>query len=224
MARMSEVAARLRSQRRVWAHPGSSHDRIVRLALIVLPIGDRRARAHSWSLAPLFMGGDVSFVLDKNKVAMSARSGCASTSAEYRGHDEKGQPFPLHAGSAVQKSSAEPIVQLRDLARRRSRCPTGPPRSPPIADATTWTPNGSRSTARSSFQTSDGYTLNTHDATVDLKTRVMQSGGAVTGNTPTGTFSGDKLTADPGAPYHPHRWQCPLADHCRGARIGADDP
>jgi lipopolysaccharide export system protein LptC len=46
------------------------------------------------------------------------------------------------------------------------------------------------------FQTADGYVLNTHDATVDLKTRQMESGGAVTGNTPTGVFSANKLTAD----------------------------
>ena len=34
---MSESARRIRSQRQVWAAPGSSHDRIVRIALIVLP-------------------------------------------------------------------------------------------------------------------------------------------------------------------------------------------
>ena len=46
------------------------------------------------------------------------------------------------------------------------------------------------------FRTADGYTLNTSDATVDLKTRRMQSGGAVTGNTPMGSFSGDRMSAD----------------------------
>ena len=46
------------------------------------------------------------------------------------------------------------------------------------------------------FRTSDGYTLDTHDATVDLKTRRMHSGGAVSGTTPMGIFSGNKLTAD----------------------------
>jgi lipopolysaccharide export system protein LptC len=46
------------------------------------------------------------------------------------------------------------------------------------------------------FKTSDGYTLDTHDATVDLKTRRMQSGGAVSGTTPMGVFSGNRLTAD----------------------------
>jgi lipopolysaccharide export system protein LptC len=46
------------------------------------------------------------------------------------------------------------------------------------------------------FQTSDGYVLNTNNATVDLKTRKLESGGAVTGNTPSGVFSANKLTAD----------------------------
>src|SRR3546814_10627500 len=38
------------------------------------------------------------------------------TRAEYRGQDAKGQPFALLAGSAVQKSSAEPIVRMTDLS------------------------------------------------------------------------------------------------------------
>src|SRR3546814_10060578 len=38
------------------------------------------------------------------------------TRAEYRGQDTKGRPFALVAGSAVQKSSAEPIVRMTDLS------------------------------------------------------------------------------------------------------------
>ncbi|WP_407829732.1 hypothetical protein, partial [Staphylococcus aureus] len=62
-------------------------------------------------MAPLTTGGDVSFVLDKNKVEV-AKERLKIQAARYRGADQKGQPFELTAGSAIQKSSAEPIVRL----------------------------------------------------------------------------------------------------------------
>ena len=40
------------------------------------------------------------------------------TEALYRGEDSKGQPFSLRAGSAVQKSSAEPVLKMTDLQGR----------------------------------------------------------------------------------------------------------
>ena len=190
---MSEVAVRVRSQKRAWAHPGSSHDRLVRTALWVLPAGIGVLSAFL-VLAPLLMGGDASFVLDKNKVAM-AQERLRIDSAEYRGQDTKGQAFKLHAGEAVQHSSAEPIVQMRGLSAEIN-LPEGP---------ASLTANQGRYDIDKEqvavdgplrFQTSDGYSLDTHDATVDLKTRRMQSGGAVSGTTPMGVFSGNKLTAD----------------------------
>lgn len=190
---MSEVAVRIRSQKRSWAHPGSSHDRLVRTALWILPVCIGILSAFL-VLAPLMMGGDMSFVLDKNRVDI-ARERLRIESAVYRGQDAKGQPFRLHAGSAVQQSSAVPIVQLNDLSAE-IKLPEGP---------ASITANQGRYDMEKEqvavegpikFQTSDGYTLNTNDATVDLKTRRMQSGGAVTGQTPMGVFSGNKLTAD----------------------------
>lgn len=190
---MSEVAARLRSQRRSWAHPGSNHDRLVRLSLVFLPIGIGVLTAFLVT-APLFMGGDVSFVFDKNKVAMADERQHIEA-ADYRGQDNKGQPFQLHAGSAIQKSSAEPIVQLKDL-KAQITLPEGP--ASVVADRGRYDMNSQKVALEGPirFQTSDGYTLNTNDSTIDLKTRQMESGGAVTGNTPTGTFSANKLTAD----------------------------
>lgn len=190
---MSEVAARLRSQKRSWAHPGSGHDRVVRLSLILLPIGIGVLSAFL-VLAPLLTKGDVSFVLDKNKVDMATER-LRLESAEYRGEDQKGQPFRLNAGSAIQKSSAEPIVQLRDLTAE-IRLPEGP--ATLKADRGHYDLNKEQvsSDGPIRFQTADGYLLDTENATVDLKTRRMQSGGAVTGKTPTGVFSANKLTAD----------------------------
>jgi lipopolysaccharide export system protein LptC len=192
-ASMSDVAARLRSQKRGWAHPGSSHDRIVRLGLIILPVGIGVLGAFL-VVAPLLMGGDVSFVLDKNKVDVSPER-LRIDAAEYRGADDKGRPFHLHAGSAVQRSSLEPIVRLNDLSAE-IRLDTGLASLRAERGQYDMTSQKVAVNGPLKFQTSDGYVLNTHDATVDLKTRRMESGGAVTGNTPTGVFSANKLTAD----------------------------
>lgn len=190
---MSEIAQRLQSQRRAWAHPGSSHDRIVRWALYVLP-GAIGILAAWLVLAPLFAGGDVSFVLDKNKVDVASER-LHIQAAEYRGEDAKGQTFRLKAGSAVQKSSAEPIVRLNDLSAEIG-FPEGP--ASLRADTGRYDINSQQVTVEGPihFRTTDGYTLDTHDATVDLKTRKMQSAGAVSGRTPMGVFSGDRMSAD----------------------------
>lgn len=192
-SRMSELAIRTRSQKRSWAHPGSSHDRLIRAAMTVLPIGIGVLGAFL-VVAPLVMGGDVSFMLDKNKVEFASER-LRIESADYRGEDAKGQPFRLHAGSAIQQSSAEPIVQLHDLSAEIT-LPEGPASLKANQGRYDMTKEQVAVEGPIRFQTSDGYTLDTHDATVDLKTRKMASGGAVSGTTPMGTFSGNQLTAD----------------------------
>ncbi len=190
---MSEVAARLQSQRRAWAHPGSSHDRLVRLLLIVLPIAIA-VLAVGLVVSPLMTTAEVSFVLDKNKVDVASER-LRVQSAEYRGEDAKGQAFKLNAGSAVQKSSTDAEVQLNDLNAQLG-LPEGP--ATVRADKGRYNLQNDQVAIDGpiAFRTADGYTLDTHDATLDLKTRQLTSGGAVTGRTPTGTFSGNKLTAD----------------------------
>jgi lipopolysaccharide export system protein LptC len=166
---------------------------MVRLSLVVLPLGIGVLAAFLVT-APLLMGGDVSFVLDKNKVDI-AQERLRIESAEYRGADASGRAFHLHAGSAIQRSSAEPVVQLNDLSAE-IRLEEGP--ASIRADRGHYDLNTQRVAVDGPlrFKTADGYTLNTHDATVDLKSRKLQSGGAVSGNTPTGTFSANRLTAD----------------------------
>lgn len=190
---MSEIAVQERSRRKRWARPGSSHDRIVRTLLSILPAGIGVLGAFL-VMAPLFMGGDVSFMLDKNKVDVASER-LRIQSARYRGADAKGQAFVLQAGSAVQKSSAEPVVQMQELAAG-IRLPDGPARLT--------APRG-RYDMRSEqvdvlgpiqFRAANGYSLDTTNATVDLKTRRLRSGGAVTGTTSMGNFSGDRLDAD----------------------------
>ncbi|WP_375397745.1 LPS export ABC transporter periplasmic protein LptC [uncultured Sphingomonas sp.] len=190
---MSDVARRVRSRRQLWAAPGGSHDRMVVLARIALPsmVG---AIAATMVLLPLTGGGDVSFVLDKNKVEV-AKERLRLQAATYRGEDGRGRPFELQAGSAVQKSSADPVVEIDRLAARINLA-DGP--------ASFAAPRGRYDMNKQSlnvpgavtFNGPGGYLLETSDATVDLKSRQMQSGGAVSGTVPQGTFTADQMTAD----------------------------
>jgi lipopolysaccharide export system protein LptC len=190
---MSEIAVQERSRRKRWARPRSSHDHIVRLLLMVLPAGIGVLGAFL-VMAPLFMGGDVSFVLDKNKVDVASER-LRIQSARYRGADAKGQPFVLQAGSAVQKSSAEPVVQLRDLTAG-IRLSDGPAQV--RAERGRYDMDSEQVTVDGpiAVRTSDGYRLDTRDSTVDLKSRQLIGTGSVDGSTPLGTFSGDRMTAD----------------------------
>ncbi len=190
---MSEIAVSIRSERQIWAAPGSSHDRLVGGARILLPvlIG---VLAAFLVMAPLTMGGDVSFLLDKNKVDV-AKERLRLQSARYRGADAKGQAFTLTAGSAVQKSSAEPIVELQTLAAQL-QLSDGP--ASLVADRGRYDMDTQqvRTVGPLRVRAANGYDLRTNDATLDLKTRKLRSGGAVTGVVPQGTFSANGLTAD----------------------------
>ncbi len=190
---MSQVARAARSERQHWAAPGGSHDRLVAVLQAALPMGIGVLAAFL-VMAPLFMGGDVSFVLDKNKVEV-AKERLKIVEARYRGEDTRGQTFALTAGSAVQQSSAEPIVQLNRLAAA-IQLRDGP--------AELKADSGRYDMAREQVKVdgpirvtaTDGYSLNTRNTTVDLKTRTLNSAGAVSGTTPMGVFSSDRLSAD----------------------------
>lgn len=190
---MSELAHRVRTERQVWAAPGSRHDRIVAISQWLLPtlIG---VLAAFLVMAPLTMGGDVSFVLDKSKVEV-ARERLKIQAAQYRGQDAKGQPFTLDAGSAIQRSSAEPIVQLNQLAAM-IRLQDGPAQLTAPSGRYDMDSEQVRVDGPIAFRGPDNYTLDTQDATVDLKSRRLASDGAVTGTVPQGTFAGDRLRAD----------------------------
>lgn len=190
---MSDIARRIRSERQIWAAPGGRHDRIVGVTYWLFPvlIG---VLAAFLVMAPLTMGGDTSFVLDKNKVEV-AKERLKIREARYRGEDAKGQPFALTAGSALQRSSAEPVVELDRLAAS-IRLDDGP------ASITANTGRYDMDSERVhvdgqiAFRAANGYTLDTRDATVDLKTRQLRSSGAVDGTVPQGTFRADRLRAD----------------------------
>ncbi|URW75806.1 LPS export ABC transporter periplasmic protein LptC [Sphingomonas donggukensis] len=190
---MSDVARAIRTERQIWAAPGSSHDRLVAILQVGLPMAIGVLAAFL-VMAPLFAGGDVSFVLDKNKVDVAGERMKIET-ARYQGADDKGRAFQLTAGSAVQKSSAEPIVRMNALAAELEMA-DGPAQLKADSGRYDMTSERVAIDGPIRFTGPNNYVLGTRDATVDLKTRKLASGGAVAGSTPMGTFSGDRLTAD----------------------------
>ena len=190
---MSIQADQQRHVRRHWARPGGSHDRLVARLKNWLPVLVG-VLAALLVMAP-FTGGDkVSFVLDKNKVEV-AKERMRVSEALYRGEDSKGQPFSLRAGSAVQKSSREPIVDLNDMSARILLS-----EGPAVLKARKGRYDMDKERVAVDgpvqFEAAGGYRLTTRDVGIDLKTRRMRSAGRVDGRIPIGTFSGDHLDAD----------------------------
>jgi len=68
---MTEQADRVRTRRQLFAAPGGSHDKVVRFLAVALP-GAIGALLAVLILAPLSPRGEISFLLDRNKVAMLA--------------------------------------------------------------------------------------------------------------------------------------------------------
>jgi lipopolysaccharide export system protein LptC len=183
----------IRSPRQKWARPGGSHDFVVRAARMLMPMAIG-VLAAALIFAPLSMKGDISFVLDKNRVAM-AKERMRVTTATYRGEDGKGQPFELRAGSAVQTSSNDPVVKLKELQAQIALA-----EGPAMLMANAGRYNMDKEVVMVDgpvrFTTSDGYRLDTRDVAVGLKTRKLASGGPVTGQLPLGSFSAGRINAD----------------------------
>ena len=182
-----------RSPRQIWAAPGSRHDMLVRALRVALPasIG---VLGVALVFSPLTKRGEISFVLAKDKVAMATER-MRVTAATYRGEDGKGQPFEIKAGSAVQTSSRDPVVNLRDLSAGIT-LKEGPAMLRADAGRYDMDRDVVMIDGPLSFNTADGYKLDTRDVAVGLKTRRLASGGPVTGQMPLGSFSAGRISAD----------------------------
>ena len=188
----SEARA-LRGRRQHFAAPGGSHDRLVRFLARALPMGVG-VIAALMIITPLSPRGEVSFLLDRNKVALIDER-LSVDNAMYRGRDNQGRPFSLLAGEAVQRSSTEGLVRMQDLVAQLLLT-EGPARLSAGGgvydiDAETVTVDGPvRLTA------SDGYAMVARGVSVDLKARTMQGDAGVSGEVPAGTFSANSMRAD----------------------------
>lgn len=191
---MSELALRERSARKLWARPNGRHDRLVRTLRIALPICIALL-GLLLVLAPVTSpNGDVSFMLAKDSVSM-ARERLRVTAATYRGEDSKGRPFEITAGSAVQRSSQEPVVRLSDLMARL-QMEEGPATLSAAAGRYDMEREIVAVDGPLRFETADGYRVEANNVAVGLKSRQLASNGAVSGALPLGSFSAGRIRAD----------------------------
>lgn len=190
---MTVQADMIRNQRRGFAAPGGFHDRLVHFLARALPalVG---ALLAVMIISPLSPRGEISFLLDRRKVAM-VNDRMQVSSAMYRGQDDEGRNFSITAGSAVQRTKATQMIQLDQLTAR-IMLDDGP--------ALLTAAKGNYDFGREivdivgpiNFQTSDGYRMTATNVDIDLGGKRLKSRGPVEGRIPAGTFSADRISAD----------------------------
>ncbi len=195
-ARQRDALTRQRdglSRRQRAALPGSGYDRMIGVLKIALPAAALMVLATIviWPLAKV---QEFSFLLAKDKVAMATER-LRLDRAVYRGETARGEAFVISAGSAVQRASAIPIVELKSLTARLAMA-DGP--------ATVIAPSGRYFLETDKLQISGpvrldsaaGYSLDSATVDIDLNTRAVTTNAAVTGRLPIGTFRAGRLSAD----------------------------
>ena len=192
---MSEAAVHDRELKQQWAVPGSQHDRLIRIAKVALPAAVGVLLAFL-ALAPLEERGDVSFILDKNKVE-NAPERMRVDLARYVGEDKEGRPFTIVARSAVQRSSDLPIVDISGMMARLKL-----PQGPAIIAANLAHYNLDEQMVRVVGPVRvigpEGYRLDTSNVTIDLRQRTVEGSGRVQGSMRLGQFTAGRLRADLG--------------------------
>jgi lipopolysaccharide export system protein LptC len=187
---MSELAERERRVKRRWAIPGGSHDRVVKTLKLALPALIGVILAFLF-FAPLEDKQEVSFLLDKNKVE-TAPERLRVASAQYRGQDDQGRPFVLSARSALQETSANPVVEISDM-NAQILLDNGPARLNAGRARYNMDTDHVEVVGPIEFTAADGYRMGTRDVNVDLRGHSLASRGPVEGRIPLGTFRANQL-------------------------------
>ena len=190
---MSEAADRKQEKKRHWAEPGSRHDAVIKATKYGLPV-IIVALVLMLAIAPFERRGDVSFILDKNKVD-EAKERMRVEQARYVGEDNKGQKFEIVADRAVQQSSNVPVVAIEGI-RARLNLSRGPLSIAALKGRYDLEGEQVDVDGPVSVVGPDGYRLATRDVRVNLDNRTMQSRGPVDGAMTLGRFQAGQLSAD----------------------------
>jgi lipopolysaccharide export system protein LptC len=145
-------------------------------------------------ITPFSQRGEVSFLLDRNKVAQIDER-LSVDEAMYRGRDNEGRPFSLLAGEAVQRSGIEGLVRMRDLVAQ-ILLTGGPARLSAEGGVYDINQDTVAIAGPVRFSAADGYAMTARGVSVDLKAQTMQGDAGVDGEVPAGAFSADTLRAD----------------------------
>jgi len=190
---MSVQATQMRNRRRQFAAPGGSHDRLVAFLGKALPSGIGLVAAIM-ILLPLSPHGEISFLLDRNKVAVTNER-VKVDNAAYRGQDNEGRPFTVTAGNAVQETATVPVVQMNDLIAQLGM-QEGPAEIRAPSGAYDYNQEKIAVNGPVNFAAADGYSMTTRNVAIDIKSRTAVGGGGISGAVPTGTFRADSIVAD----------------------------
>ena len=190
---MTETADQIRDKRQHWAAPGGWHDRKVRILAVWLP-GAVGVVLAAMIIGPLFARREISFLLDRNKVALTQER-LRVANAMYRGIDGEGRPFTVTADNAVQTSIREPVVKMDKLAARL-RMSDGPAELIAQNGAYNYQAETIAVVGPVVFTAADGYRITTQNVSIDLKQRRIGGTGGVSGSVPAGTFRADRVSAD----------------------------
>ena len=192
---MADQSPPQRGSKQRWAEPGSAHDWLVKWTKVILPSAVGVLIAVL-ALAPLGKHSDVSFILDKKKVA-NAPERMRVEQARYVGTDNKDQQFTILAKRAIQPSSEVPVVAISGMSARlnleQGPLLIGANQGRYNLDLQRLMIDGPVKVAGA-----DGYRLATRDVTVNLKQRQLASAGPVAGAMRLGTFQAGQLHADLG--------------------------
>ena len=193
---MTQLADDMRDRRKAFALPGGAHDKLIHRLNVILPAAVGVVAALM-IITPLSPRGEVSFLLDRNKVEV-AKDRLRVDNAMYRGQDNKGRPFSLIAGEALQQSVTVPVVKLSNLSARMLLS-----EGPAVLEASggNYNINAERVAVDGvvRFTAADGYRMTASGVSIDMPTRRIVGTGRVEGAIPAGTFSADRIDADLGA-------------------------
>lgn len=192
---MTQAADLIRTRRQAFAAPGGFHDRLIRFLAVALP-GAVGVIVAVMVLSPLSPRGEISFLLDRNKVEQTSER-MRVDAATYRGEDDKGRAFSVSAGSAAQASAAVPVVRMDDLIAR-ILLTDGPAVLTAHDGAYDFSAQRIVVNGPVEFRAADGYRMSTSGVSIDLRGRRVMGSGGVSGAIPAGTFSADRIVADLG--------------------------
>jgi lipopolysaccharide export system protein LptC len=190
---MTVQADIIRSKRRGFAAPGGFHDRLVHFLARALPAAVG-AMLAVMIISPLSPRGEISFLLDRRKVAV-LDDRMQVSSAMYRGQDDEGRSFSITAGSAVQRTQAVPTIELDQLTAG-ILLDDGPALLTAGKGAYDFGKEIVDIVGPINFQTADGYRMTATNVDIDLGRKLLKSRGPVEGRIPAGTFSADTISAD----------------------------
>lgn len=182
----------LRDKRQHFAAPGGSHDKLVGFLARVLPMGVG-VLAALMIITPLSPRGEISFLLDRTKVAVIDER-LSVDNAMYRGRDDIGRPFSITAGEAVQRSSAEGLVRMQNLMAQLL-LDDGPARLSAPGGIYDINEEVVDVDGVVRMRTADGYSMTARGVSLHLESRTMNGDDGVSGAVPAGTFSANTMRA-----------------------------